>query len=155
MNAGTDTSPAKRPIVRLLRWLLPSLLIVGWLAAAGVGGPYFGKIDEVSSNDQASYLPPAKYALVHNVVLDKCDALDGATDRLIENPRACTFDPKVLACTAGDGANCLTAAQVETVRAMYTPLAQSEGIVMRYIGHASNAWPPVSAFARPQSWYGR
>ena len=28
-----------------------------WLALAGVGGPYFGRVDEVSSNDQASYLP--------------------------------------------------------------------------------------------------
>ena len=72
--------------------------------------------------DQASYLPPAKYALVNNAVLDKCDALDGATDRLIENPRACSFDPKVLACKEGDGENCLSAAQVDTVRAMYTPL---------------------------------
>src|SRR5688500_15600529 len=72
--------------------------------------------------DQASFLPPAKYALVNRAVLDKCDALDGATDRLIENPRACTFDPKVLACKEGDAETCLTAAQVETVRAMYTPL---------------------------------
>ena len=37
--------------------LLPALLIVVWFAAAGVGGPYFGKVDEVSSNDQTAYLP--------------------------------------------------------------------------------------------------
>ncbi|GEO91838.1 hypothetical protein KFL01_11440 [Kocuria flava] len=40
-----------------LRILLPALLIVGWLAVAGVGGPYFGKISEVSTNDQSSFLP--------------------------------------------------------------------------------------------------
>jgi feruloyl esterase len=74
--------------------------------------------------DPASYLPPAKYALVNNAVLDKCDALDGATDRLLENPRACTFDPQVLACKAGDAETCLTAAQVATVKAMYTPLVE-------------------------------
>ena len=40
-----------------LRVLLPALLIIIWVAAAGVGGPYFGKVGEVSSNDQTSYLP--------------------------------------------------------------------------------------------------
>ncbi|MFT4214464.1 MAG: MMPL family transporter [Microbacterium sp.] len=47
----TNTTP------RWLRVILPAALIVAWLAVAGVGGPYFGKVDEVSSNDQTSYLP--------------------------------------------------------------------------------------------------
>ena len=69
-----------------------------------------------------SYIPPAKYPAINNAVLDACDALDGATDRLIENPRACRFDPQVLTCKAGDADSCLTAAQVETARVMYQPL---------------------------------
>jgi RND superfamily putative drug exporter len=40
-----------------LRWLIPVVLVVGWVAIAGVGGPTFGRLDEVSSNDQASFLP--------------------------------------------------------------------------------------------------
>ena len=40
-----------------LRILLPAVLIIVWLAAAGVGGPYFGKVEEVSSNDQTTFLP--------------------------------------------------------------------------------------------------
>lgn len=40
-----------------LRWLIPVLLVGAWLAVAGVGGPTFGRLDEVSSNDQASFLP--------------------------------------------------------------------------------------------------
>jgi RND superfamily putative drug exporter len=40
-----------------LRILVPAVLVVVWLTVAGIGGPYFGKIDQVSSNDQASYLP--------------------------------------------------------------------------------------------------
>ena len=28
-----------------------------WLAIAGIGGPTFGRLEEVSSNDQASFLP--------------------------------------------------------------------------------------------------
>ena len=40
-----------------LRWLVPVLLVITWLAIAGIGGPTFGRLEEVSSNDQASFLP--------------------------------------------------------------------------------------------------
>ncbi|BCW50135.1 hypothetical protein StoSoilB13_24770 [Arthrobacter sp. StoSoilB13] len=40
-----------------LRWLVPVVLVIIWLGIAGVGGPTFGRLDEVSSNDQASFLP--------------------------------------------------------------------------------------------------
>jgi RND superfamily putative drug exporter len=40
-----------------LRWLVPVLLVGTWLAIAGIGGPTFGRLSEVSSNDQASFLP--------------------------------------------------------------------------------------------------
>ncbi|WP_167131366.1 MMPL family transporter [Paramicrobacterium chengjingii] len=47
----------RRGSPRWMRIAIPALLILVWLAAASVGGPYFGKVDEVSSNDQTSYLP--------------------------------------------------------------------------------------------------
>jgi feruloyl esterase len=72
--------------------------------------------------DEASYIPPAKYPAIHGAVLKACDALDGVTDGVVENPRACTFDPQVLACKAGDEASCLTPPQVEAARKMYQPL---------------------------------
>ncbi len=43
--------------MRTLRILIPSALVLVWLVAAGIGGPYFGRIDEVSNNDQTAYLP--------------------------------------------------------------------------------------------------
>jgi RND superfamily putative drug exporter len=42
---------------RWSRVVLPAVLVLVWLALAGVGGPFFGRVSEVSSNDQASYLP--------------------------------------------------------------------------------------------------
>ncbi|MBP2436878.1 MMPL family transporter [Microbacterium amylolyticum] len=42
---------------RFIRVFLPAALILVWLAAASFGGPLFGKISEVSSNDQTTYLP--------------------------------------------------------------------------------------------------
>ncbi|HIT75180.1 MAG TPA: MMPL family transporter, partial [Candidatus Avipropionibacterium avicola] len=43
--------------MRVLRVVVPALLILAWLVAAGIGGPYFGKVGEVSTNDQTTYLP--------------------------------------------------------------------------------------------------
>lgn len=45
-----------------IRWLAPAVLIIAWLIGAGFGGPLFGKVSEVSSNDQTSYLPSSAEA---------------------------------------------------------------------------------------------
>jgi feruloyl esterase len=58
--------------------------------------------------------------LVHSAVLRACDALDGVTDGLLENPAQCSFDPVVLQCNGSDGAACLTSSQVDTVRSIYS-----------------------------------
>lgn len=70
--------------------------------------------------DEASYIPPEKYPLIHNAVLEACDALDGVRDGLLEDPTRCHFDPKVLECKNGNGPACLTAPQVEAARKIYS-----------------------------------
>ena len=70
--------------------------------------------------DPAGYIPPSKYPVLHNAVLEACDVLDGVKDGVLENPRRCHFDPAVVACKAGDAANCLTASQVEAARKIYS-----------------------------------
>src|SRR6478752_2283652 len=55
-NMKTTSSAATR-VPFWLRWLVPAVLVLAWLAIAGVGGPTFGRLSEVSSNDQASFLP--------------------------------------------------------------------------------------------------
>ena len=44
--------------------------------------------------DEASYIPPAKYPLIHQAVLDACDARDGVKDGVLEDPSRCDFDPE-------------------------------------------------------------
>ncbi len=42
------------------RWLrigIPALLVLVWLVGGTIGGPYFGKVEEVATNDQSSFLP--------------------------------------------------------------------------------------------------
>ena len=70
-------------------------------------------------NQDGGYIPPAKYPLIHNAVLETCDALDGVKDRVLEDPRRCNFDPQALLCKGADAPTCLTAAQVEVARKIY------------------------------------
>ena len=70
----------------------------------------------------AAPLSNEKLALVSKAVYAKCDGLDGLKDGLIDDPRACRFDPArdVPACKAGqDGADCLTAAQATAFTKVY------------------------------------
>ncbi len=43
-------------------------------------------------------LPPEKKTLFANAVVEACDQRDGVKDGIVSEPRACTFDPAVLAC---------------------------------------------------------
>ena len=70
-------------------------------------------------DDEASYIPPEKFTLVHDAVLRQCDALDRVNDGVIEDPRICRFDPQTIQCTGADGLACLTGPQVEAVRKIY------------------------------------
>ena len=49
--------PRTRSRTALARVLIPAVIILAWLAAAAFGGPLFGKVGEVSSNDPTAYLP--------------------------------------------------------------------------------------------------
>ncbi len=67
-----------------------------------------------------SKLPPEKLQLLQSASLEACDALDGAKDGLVSDPARCHFDPRKLQCKGEDSATCLTAAQVEAVRKIYS-----------------------------------
>ncbi|MGN7799269.1 MMPL family transporter [Leifsonia sp. 22587] len=60
-NVG-DQQKTVRPPARWLRILIPTLLVLVWLVLAGLGGPTFGKLSGVSSNDQAAFLPASAEA---------------------------------------------------------------------------------------------
>jgi putative drug exporter of the RND superfamily len=47
----------KRKKTFLLRLIAPLVIVLVWLGVSGFGGSYFSRIDEVSSNDMATFLP--------------------------------------------------------------------------------------------------
>jgi feruloyl esterase len=84
------------------------------------------RVAQALQRDEAARLSSAKARLVHTAVLQACDALDGVKDGLIENPKRCVFDPAVLQCKGEDEASCLTQAQVNTARLLYSPRANPQ-----------------------------
>jgi len=79
-------------------------------------------IAQATLKDPASFIPPAKYPMIHQAVVAACDALDGVTDGIIGDPTRCRFDPKSLECKDADGPSCLTAAQVTAARTVMSPV---------------------------------
>ena len=77
----------------------------------------------------AGALPPEKLPLLAKAVTEKCDAVDGLADGLIDDPRRCDFRPArdLPLCAAGDGAECFTAAQIESLGKIYGGPRNSQG----------------------------
>jgi hypothetical protein len=71
-----------------------------------------------------------KAALLSKAVYDKCDALDGLKDGLIENPLRCDFDPArdLEKCAGnGEGPGCFTSAQISALKKVYDGPRDSSG----------------------------
>jgi feruloyl esterase len=80
---------------------------------------------KINSNPDG-VIPPAKLPMIHAAVLDACDALDGVKDGVLENPLQCHFDYAKLACKGADGPDCLTQGQVESAKALTSPIKNAK-----------------------------
>ena len=78
-------------------------------------------VAQALEKDESARLTPAKAELVHDAVLGACDARDGVKDGVVDDPKSCSFNPAVLQCKGTDDGSCLTPAQVNTVRMLYSP----------------------------------
>ncbi|MBV9539263.1 MAG: tannase/feruloyl esterase family alpha/beta hydrolase [Acidisphaera sp.] len=110
----------------------------------------------------AAYLPASKLPMIDNAVVKSCDAVDGVSDGLIQNPAKCSFDPRTLLCHGDDAPDCLTAPQVETLATYLTATRDATGGLV-YPGWSvaaltggADAWSigrraPIDA-AAPEPW---
>ncbi|MEU8831542.1 MMPL family transporter [Streptomyces sp900116325] len=96
------------------RFLLPLALLIAWLAIGGGLGPYAGKLGEVSTNDQAAFLPRSAES---TRVIDEQKAF-----------RQSETVPALVLWTARDGETLDAGLQDRATRAM-TGLAGEPGIV--------------------------
>lgn len=80
---------SSRPARQWRTYITPLILVIVWLGAAAFGGPLFGRVEEVSTNDQTQFLPSSA----------------GATRVQEELPRFLGDDtiPAIVLVTAADG----------------------------------------------------
>ncbi|WP_328498599.1 MMPL family transporter [Streptomyces sp. NBC_00414] len=103
---------ARRPV----RWLVPLVLVIVWLGLGGAFGSYAGKLGDVSTNDQAAFLPQ-----------------NAESTKVIEQQKAFAERetlPAVLVWTAKDGGEVTTAQQDSATRVLES-LADVEGVESR------------------------
>ena len=106
-----------------------------------------------------------KLRRIHELVLEKCDALDGIRDGVIDNPQQCGFDPDrdlaPMMCPGDQNSSeCLTRAQLQTVKDFYSGPYDSRGRSIlrgksfgseldwarRYIPNPANSGSPSQIF---------
>lgn len=75
----------------------------------------------------AAYIPASKIPAISAAVLSACDALDGISDGILNDPRQCHFDPLALRCQGAESDGCLTSAQVSQLKKIYAGLRNSKG----------------------------
>ena len=80
--------------------------------------------------DPDAQIPPAKYPMIHQAVLNACDAQDGLKDGLLSEPDRCAIDFKVLECKGADSTACLTARQVRSAQAIVSPAKTAKGEIL-------------------------
>ena len=100
-------------------------------------------VTQAVHKEPGSYIPPEKYSLIHNAVLQACDAKDGVKDGVLEDPTRCKFDPRVLTCKGADGPDCLTAAQAVTAEKIYSTVLHArtkEKIVPGFAPGSEMGW---------------
>jgi len=94
-----------------------------------------------------SYIPPSKLPAIARAVNAACDAQDGVTDGVLNDPRECRFDAATLQCKDQDSSECLTAPQVATLKKLYAGghTAKGDLIFPGYLPGAEDAqgaWLP-------------
>ncbi len=104
------TAPRDVP-TRWLRIGIPVLLVLIWLVGGSIGGPYFGKVDEVATNDQSSFLPSSAEATQ-------------VQERLADFTGGDTIPAAVV--VTGDGA--LTDAQLSDIDELATSIGAVAGV---------------------------
>lgn len=70
--------------------------------------------------------------MVQDAAVAACDANDGLTDGLINNPRACSWQPRELQCAPGESEGCLSPQQVDALTALYNGRRAADGSFMMH-----------------------
>ena len=131
-----------------------------WMLQRVFQNDFAGNLAFDTSGD-GSFDSLRKLELLQEKVLGKCDANDGISDGVIDDPLSCDFNPEVdLAdrMCAGDvnADNCITVVQLQTIKDLYSGAYDSNGVLIlkgKALGSefswASDAIPHAGNSMRP------
>lgn len=96
------------------------------MLARYVGAP------NATAEGNPSFIPLETWKVVSQEILRQCDEIDGVKDGIITEPDLCDFQPERLLCSDSQRASkeCLSVAQVEALKKIYSPLRGSDGNVL-------------------------
>ena len=135
-SQNPSPSPRRR---RAWRWIIPAVVLLGWLVIGGVAGPFAGKLSSVSTNDNSAFLPASAESTQVN------DQLANFQDT--------EFLPAVIIAERTAG---LTPADLDYLTRSIAPLAGTEGFgpafsppVRSQDGQAAQMFVPISTAGEP------
>lgn len=86
---------------------------------------------------------PGELDIVAKGILRACDALDGATDGMVNNVRDCKFDPVAVQCAAEGGQDCIAPAKAQALKQAFAGARNSKGELIY------STWPFDPGIATP------
>jgi feruloyl esterase len=96
---------------------------------------------------QKAVVGPEEKELIQSSYLAMCDARDGITDGILNDPRHCEFDVATLLCGAENTDRCLSAEQVAAVKVIYEGPKDSQGNSL-YYGFPFGGGTAIGGWAR-------
>jgi hypothetical protein len=82
---------------------------------------------QATTSEEASYIPSSKLPAIARAVNEACDAQDGVSDGILNDPRKCHFDPAAIVCKEEESDQCLTAAQATALKKLYEGAHDRQG----------------------------
>jgi hypothetical protein len=82
---------------------------------------------QATTSEEASYIPSSKLPAIARAVNEACDAQDGVSDGILNDPRKCHFEPAAIVCKEEESDQCLTPAQAIALKKLYEGAHDRQG----------------------------
>ena len=116
---------------------------------SGIAGLWGNWLIVNNQAQQDSRFPQMKVPLLERLVMERCDSLDGLSDGVIDDPRACKpdFDKAVCGASSSDHDACLTEQEAGVLKALYGGVRNSAGeLVYPSLAYGSEHYSDIWLF---------